>query len=215
MKLFIYIYNDLSTNGKVTTGGVNVEFASTASDISDRFMSKYTDHTINSSSTNGISTNISSSMKIAGSDNSRLSYILNQMYTDGSVGTYIGASNMNTSGTKSDAQIGIINRKDGTHDYVVTQPINFLSAINVKIYDSALGGDVLTVYKNLPLGSLNFYPNSNQPANRPTGCDWGAYFIFRPIGSTTGGFIIYADNNHIACSYNIKNTATSISWHIA
>lgn len=213
MKLFSYIYNDLSTNGKVTTGGLNIEFASTASDINNRFMGKYTDHTINSSSTNGITTNISTAMKIAGSDNSRLSYILNQMYTDGSVRTYIGASNMNTSGTKNDAQIGIINRKDGTHDYIVTQPANFLSAINVKMYD-VLGDNVLTVYKNLPLGSLNFYAASNSPSNRPTGCDWGSYFIFRGLTSNRG-FIIYMDGNHIACTYNISSTSTSITWHVA
>lgn len=176
-------------------------------------MAKYTDHTINSSSTNGITTNIGAVMKIAGSDNNGLSYLMNQMQTDGSVRTYIGARNINTSGTSADAQIGIINRKNGTHDYVVTQPVNFLSAINVKMYD-VLGNDVLTVYKNLPLGSLNFYGASNSPSNRPTGCDWGSYFIFRGL-TNNRGFIIYMDNNHIACAYNISSTSTSITWHVA
>lgn len=155
-------------------------------------------------------------MKIAGSDLTGLSYILNQMQTDGSVRTYLGASNMSTAGSRFQNQIGLITRKNGDQDYVVTNPSGFAAAINIK-FNSTLSGDVVAAFKNLEPNSLNLWFNSNSPANRPSGCDWGAYLMFKgKDGTQNRGFILYIDNNHIACAYNIGNGgATTISWHIA
>lgn len=205
--------NDLSTDGKVTTGGVSVEYPSTAGDSSNRFKIVYTDKAIDTSSNNGITTDLGRAMKISDSNNRALTYILNQLMTDGSVRTYLSACNMTTAGSYFQNQIGLIARKNGVQDYVVTNPSGFAAAINIK-FNSTLSGDIVTVFKALELNSLNFWFNSNSPTNRPSGCDWGAYLMFKGNDSTQNrGFILYIDNNHMACTYNILN-ATTVAWHI-
>lgn len=78
-------------------------------------------------------------------------------------------------------------------------------------YGGTLGGDVLTIVKGVKNG-ITIFNNSNSPSNRPTGCDWGAYVVFR---NGTQVSIIYMDKTKFACTYSINTDAsTSITWKV-
>ena len=79
------------------------------------------------------------------------------------------------------------------------------------LFGTTLSADVLQIVRIMATG-IRFYANSNVPANRPTGCDYGSY-IFINNGERTS--IIYLDKSHIATTYNVLPTDTTLTWHIA
>ena len=77
--------------------------------------------------------------------------------------------------------------------------------------NATLGGNVITAAQNAQSG-ITFYYNSNQPSNRPSGCDWGSYIIIKSANIAT---LIYIDKSKFAVTYNLNTqTATSIDWNI-
>lgn len=78
-------------------------------------------------------------------------------------------------------------------------------------FRGTLGGDVLTLIKELPVG-VSYYQASNNPTNCPPSCNWGAYVFFKNLNGRTLAF--YADSSHFACAYSISNDATTITWHV-
>lgn len=91
----------------------------------------------------------------------------------------------------------------------LTQLVTNLAGLKVG-FNATLGGDVLTIVRAMQDNSIVFYYNSNQPTNRPSGCDWGGYILIKNSGRTN---IFYLDATYFATAYNIQDTATSISWH--
>ena len=74
-----------------------------------------------------------------------------------------------------------------------------------------LATDVLQTAKDIPIG-LSFYYNSNQPAKRPTGGNWGAYWFWKQ--SSTLCKIVYDDGTLFAIAGVNLETATDITWTI-
>ena len=85
------------------------------------------------------------------------------------------------------------------------------SVFSIDIIEAGGAGsipDLLPYIQGLPDG-ITIIKNSNKPANRPTGGDWGGYFIFKLWGS---GRAIYFNTNLIAVSDAISSSTTSITW---
>lgn len=87
-----------------------------------------------------------------------------------------------------------------------------VDALNSKItFNGTLSGNVITTAQTVNVG-ITFYYNSDQPTNRPSGCDWGAYWFWKY--SSTQCRIMYIDGDHIAFTGINPSTATSITWTI-
>lgn len=119
-------------------------------------------------------------------------------------------TNITSAATGSDKDIELPN-KSGT--VALTSDVGTkLDASRINFSAGTFNGDVLDAAKTMADGSIAFYRSSNNPANCPTDCKWGAYMFIKTGGNT---MIIYMDNNHIATAYGISSTHTSITWHIS
>ena len=91
---------------------------------------------------------------------------------------------------------------------------DLLDNIKIRVYNT-LGGDVLTVAKNLVGRNLIFYCNSNKPDNRPMSqpqeCSWGPYIIYRQTNSNNFGVAIYIGDNFIAKAV-FNDDTVSLNW---
>ena len=76
-------------------------------------------------------------------------------------------------------------------------------------FNSTLGVDVLQFAKNMENDTINFFKNSNRPANCPSSIGYGAYIFFK-CGDATS--IICFDKEHIAFTYSISNSTETITW---
>lgn len=86
-----------------------------------------------------------------------------------------------------------------------------LGDLNIS-FNGTLGGNVIDIMNSANIG-ITYYRNSNQPTNRPSGCDWGTYILFKSSSTSVG--VLYFDYSHFAFNYSINpTTATSISWTI-
>lgn len=86
-----------------------------------------------------------------------------------------------------------------------------LGDLNIS-FKGTLGGNVIDIMNSANIG-ITYYRNSNQPTNRPSGCDWGTYILFKNSSTSVG--VLYFDYSHFAFNYSIDpTTATSISWTI-
>lgn len=115
---------------------------------------------------------------------------------------------INANSDKIDAFAGTTNQAISTLNSKIASQ---LGNLNIS-FNGTLGGNVIDIMNSANIG-ITYYRNSNQPTNRPSGCDWGTYILFKSSSTSVG--VLYFDYSHFAFNYSINpTTATSISWTI-
>ena len=141
-------------------------------------------------------------------------YVYVRQHGSLSEGLYTATTNIAANGTLSGSNLTAVSGGglNSVYSALSDQMANQLGSLVVK-FRGMLTGDVIAVARDASIG-IHFFYNSNDPANCPTGCRWGAYLILK--GTSTSVTIFYADGSHIACLYALDpTTATSLTWHIA